>query len=344
MAPKPQPKKQKKPRKHVLTLKRKKKQQLYNIAAVHGAKMEDEVIKVLVSWENCKDEDRDWIPIEYCEGSIAWDMVEDYIDANKPELLKTVQWNRFYKGRSKPIGQTIVPQVPTVIVEERNPVLEQVPAKLVLPAIAKLSPEQVEALFKIMQKLASNESTDKTLTEDYTDPTDTSEGLLAELEDYEITYTNFEYWKQQAKNCGCNAFEDIDYSKMKIETREEFMERRIEEVATSMDQISLYDPGTKQLPRQDVFKEGFWHPGKQDQSRNACLIHAVNMMVGGHSLIKPSSLHSSISRGLTCQSKGDPRWSGSMGTPSRTSSTLSMIHRRTAGSVLIWWKLLQERQ
>jgi hypothetical protein len=39
--------------------------------------------------------------------------------------------------------------------------------------------------------------------------------------------------------------------------------------------------GVTQLYPRNLFKELLWHPGKMDQSFNDCVIHAINMFVGG---------------------------------------------------------------
>lgn len=47
-----------------------------------------------------------------------------------------------------------------------------------------------------------------------------------------------------------------------------------------MSEVKLHSDMAQFLPQQ-IFTESLWHPGYQDQSKYACLVHALNMFVGG---------------------------------------------------------------
>ncbi|KEJ82854.1 hypothetical protein OXYTRIMIC_234 [Oxytricha trifallax] len=76
----------------------------------------------------------------------------------------------------------------------------------------------------------------------------------------------------------------IQYKKQTIVKRFHkiaFTKSKYNDVVETFKKMKLYSPELKPLDKNDVFKEQLWHPGKIDQSLNACLIHAVNLMVGG---------------------------------------------------------------
>ena len=64
-------------------------------------------------------------------------------------------------------------------------------------------------------------------------------------------------------------------------TLEELESSTVEKAKRTFGEGALYPEGTEQLNPAELFKNALWHPGEQDQRFNDCVIHALNLYVGG---------------------------------------------------------------
>ncbi|KEJ82909.1 hypothetical protein OXYTRIMIC_516 [Oxytricha trifallax] len=75
------------------------------------------------------------------------------------------------------------------------------------------------------------------------------------------------------------------------QTRVQFIQGAYKQILQQFKTTQLYSKEVKQLPPDEVFKNAYWHPGKQDQKTLTCFITASNMVAGGPLFDSPEKFH-----------------------------------------------------
>lgn len=132
-------------------------------------------------------------------------------------------------------------------------------------------------------KVPDQESSKRNDQEDGKEDVELPEGIvevLTKLLEYGETAEDYSEWDKERMDMEYRDEGEPDWSTMVCESFEEFEAERYEEIVEALGNIKLYDNQPK-FQHSDIFKDQFWHPGFQDQSKHACLIHSINLYVGG---------------------------------------------------------------